>query len=57
MVSLRTRRALLPYLLLLPGLIWLVAFFLVPVLTQSYVSLETGNLEQGYTFNWASHTY
>jgi spermidine/putrescine transport system permease protein len=57
MLSLRTRRALLPYLLLLPGLAWLVAFFLVPVLTQSYVSLESGNLEQGFQFDWAWHTY
>jgi spermidine/putrescine transport system permease protein len=55
--SLRRRRALFPYLLLLPGLGWLIAFFLVPVLSQSYVSLETGNLEQGYQFNWAWHTY
>src|SRR3954465_2008959 len=57
MLSLRTRHALFPYLLLLPGLVWLIAFFLVPVLTQSYVSLETGNLEEGYQFNWAWHTY
>jgi spermidine/putrescine transport system permease protein len=57
MLSLRTRRALFPYFLLLPGFAWLVAFFLVPVLTQSYVSLESGNLEQGFQFNWAWHTY
>src|SRR5881227_466518 len=57
MLSLRSRRALFPYLLLLPGLAWLVAFFLVPVLTQSYVSLQSGNLEQGYQFDWAWHTY
>src|SRR4051812_16635411 len=57
MLSLRRRRALFPYLLLVPGLLWLVAFFLVPVLTQSYVSLQTGNLEQGYQFDWAWHTY
>jgi len=40
-----------------PAFIGLIVFFLVPVLTQSYVSLETGNLEQGYQFNWAWHTY
>jgi spermidine/putrescine transport system permease protein len=55
--SLRTRRALFPYLLLGPGLVWLVVFFLIPSLTQGYVSLEEGNLEQGYTFSWAWHTY
>jgi spermidine/putrescine transport system permease protein len=57
MLSLRTRRRLWPYLLLLPGLAWLIAFFLVPILSQSWVSLETGNLEQGFRFNWAFHTY
>src|SRR3954453_18712602 len=57
MLSLRSRRALFPYLLLLPGLAWLIAFFLVPVLTQSYVSLESGNLEQGFQFDWAWHPY
>src|SRR5919199_2102577 len=56
-VSLRTRRALFPYLLLGPGLLWLVVFYLIPSLTQAYVSLEEGNLEQGYAFNWAFHTY
>src|SRR3954454_6611087 len=57
MLSLRRRRALFPYFLLVPGLALLVLFFLVPVLTQSYVSLETGNLEQGFQFDWAWHTY
>ncbi len=57
MLSLAARRKLFPYLLLVPGLAWLILFFLVPVLTQSYVSLETGNLEQGYQFSWAWHTY
>jgi spermidine/putrescine transport system permease protein len=56
-LSLRSRRKLFPYLLLLPGLLWLIVFFLVPVLNQSYVSLESGNLEQGFQFNWAFHTY
>jgi spermidine/putrescine transport system permease protein len=57
MLSLRTRRRLWPYFLLLPGLAWLIAFFLVPILTQTYVSLETGNLEEGFQFGWAWNTY
>jgi spermidine/putrescine transport system permease protein len=57
MLSLRTRRRLWPYLLLLPGLGWLLAFFLLPILSQSWVSLQTGNLEEGFRFNWAFHTY
>jgi spermidine/putrescine transport system permease protein len=56
-LSLRTRRRLFPYLLLGPGLLWLIVFYLIPSLTQSYVSLESGNLEQGYQFSWAWHTY
>jgi spermidine/putrescine transport system permease protein len=57
MFSLRTRRRLWPYILLLPGLAWLIAFFLVPLFTQTYVSLQTGNLEEGFEFNWAWSTY
>jgi spermidine/putrescine transport system permease protein len=56
-LSLRTRRRLFPYILLGPGLLWLIVFFLIPVLSQGYVSLQTGNIEQGYTFNWAFHVY
>jgi spermidine/putrescine transport system permease protein len=56
-VSLHARRRLFPYLLLLPGLLWLIVFFLVPVLNQAVVSLESGNLEQGYTYDLAFHTY
>jgi len=56
-LSLRRRRALFPYLLLGPGLLWLIVFYLIPSLTQTYVSLEEGNLEQGYQFTWAFHTY
>jgi spermidine/putrescine transport system permease protein len=57
LLSLRRRRALFPYLLLGPGLLWLIVFYLVPSLTQGYVSLETGSLEQGYSFSWAWSTY
>ena len=56
-LSLRKRRALFPYLLLAPGLIWLLVFYLVPSLTQAYVSLWEGSLEEGYAFNWAWSTY
>ena len=57
-MGLRRRRALLPYLLLGPGLAWLLVFFLLPVLTQLYVSLQEGNVEIGYAFawNWSSYS-
>jgi spermidine/putrescine transport system permease protein len=51
-VSLRRRRALVPLVLLTPGLLWLVVFFALPSLNQLYVSLQEGSLEQGYVFNW-----
>jgi spermidine/putrescine transport system permease protein len=54
---LRRRRALFPYLLLGPGLLWLVVFFLIPILTQSYVSLQSGDSANGYQFSWAFNTY
>ena len=56
-MGLRRRKALLPFLLLGPGLAWLVVFFALPALTQVYVSLQTGNFEVGYTFDWAFGTY
>jgi spermidine/putrescine transport system permease protein len=56
-MGLRRRRILTPYLLLVPGLAWLVVFFLVPVLNQLYVSLQEGNFEIGYEFAWNWSTY
>jgi spermidine/putrescine transport system permease protein len=56
-LSLRRRRKLLPYLFLGPGLIWLIVFFLVPLLNQSYVSLESGNADTGYAFAWNWSVY
>ena len=56
-MRLSQRRALLPYLLLAPGLAWLVVFFLVPALNQLYVSLQAGNFEIGYEFDWNWPTY
>ena len=56
-VSLDTRRRLLPWLFLGPGLLWLLIFFLYPLLNQASVSLMSGNPEQGYTLTWAFHNY
>jgi spermidine/putrescine transport system permease protein len=56
-MSLATRRKLLPWLFLGPGLLWLLIFFLYPLLNQASVSLMSGNPEQGYTLTWAFHTY
>ena len=56
-MSLERRRKLLPWLFLGPGLLWLLIFFLYPLLNQVSVSLMSGNPEQGYTFTWAFDTY
>ncbi len=46
-----------PYLLLAPGLAWLIVFFLVPMYYLAVTSLQTGSLEVGYTFSWAWGNY
>ena len=56
-MSLERRRKLLPWLFLGPGLLWLLLFFLYPLLNQVSVSLMTGNPEQGYELTWAFHNY
>jgi spermidine/putrescine transport system permease protein len=57
MLSLNARRRLLPWLFLGPGLLWLLIFFLYPLLNQASVSLMSGDPEHGYTLTWAFHTY
>jgi spermidine/putrescine transport system permease protein len=56
-LSLHRRRQLLPWLFLGPGLLWLVIFFAVPLVNQLNVSLQSGDPENGYVFNWAFSTY
>ncbi len=56
-MSLNTRRRLLPWLFLGPGLLWLLIFFAYPLLNQASVSLMSGDPEHGYDLTWAFHTY
>ena len=56
-LGLRTRRRLTPWLFLAPGLLWLIVFFAIPLVNQANVSLETGDPETGYVFDWAFGTY
>jgi spermidine/putrescine transport system permease protein len=53
----RLKRAGLPYLLLLPGLGWLLVFFAIPLAYMAFESLKTGTLETGYLFNWEFANY
>lgn len=55
--SLERRRRLTPWLFALPGLLWLILFFAVPLANQANVSLQAGDPEAGYTFTWAFDTY
>jgi spermidine/putrescine transport system permease protein len=56
-VSLRRRRALLPYLFIAPGLAWLLVFFAYPAVNQLWVSLQTGTAEEGFTQTWNWSVY
>jgi spermidine/putrescine transport system permease protein len=51
------RRGLVPYLLTFPGILWLIAFFAVPLATMWSVSLQDGSLERGFEFTWNWRTY
>jgi spermidine/putrescine transport system permease protein len=57
MTFLQRRRGLLPYLLLAPGLLWLVFFFLIPLYYMGRVSLEEGTIFTGFEFAWNFETY
>jgi spermidine/putrescine transport system permease protein len=46
----RRRRNWVPYALLLPGLLWLVVFFVAPMITLASQSLQEGNVDDGYVF-------
>jgi spermidine/putrescine transport system permease protein len=46
-----------PYWLLLPGLLWLVVFFALPMVYQASTSVQTGSLEEGYEVTWHFATY
>jgi spermidine/putrescine transport system permease protein len=53
----RARRSVTPYVLLLPGLAWLVVFFVVPMVSLASQSLQTGDVESGYVQTWHVQTY
>jgi spermidine/putrescine transport system permease protein len=51
------RRRRVPYLLLAPGLLWLVVFYLLPMFRLVITSLQEGSLEQGYEFTGNVESY
>ena len=54
-----TARRLSPYLLVLPGLLWLVLFFAVPAVQLGATSLydPAGSLTDGYAMTWSVGNY
>ncbi|SEG86906.1 spermidine/putrescine transport system permease protein [Thermomonospora echinospora] len=52
------RRRLTPYLMILPAGLWLVVFFAVPLIMMASLSLQQGNLVDGFqqTFHWQNYT-
>ncbi|KPC58685.1 hypothetical protein ADL27_63450, partial [Streptomyces sp. NRRL F-6602] len=46
-----------PYWLLLPGILWLLVFFALPMVYQASTSVQTGSLEDGFQVTWHFATY
>ncbi|MDV3221200.1 ABC transporter permease [Intrasporangium sp.] len=44
------RRNWVPYVLLLPGMLWLLVFFVLPMITLGSQSLQEGNIDEGFVF-------
>jgi spermidine/putrescine transport system permease protein len=51
------RARLTPYLLGMPGGVYLAVFFVVPLFAVLSVSLQTGNPDTGFTLTWHWHEY
>jgi spermidine/putrescine transport system permease protein len=49
---LRRHPGVVPYLFLLPGGLWLIVFFVVPLFTTASVALQEGSLATGYEFTF-----
>ncbi|HEY1317504.1 MAG TPA: ABC transporter permease [Gaiella sp.] len=57
MSFLHRHKGLTPYLLLVPGIVWLALFFVAPLGFLGYQSLQSGTFDTGYTFDWAFSNY
>jgi spermidine/putrescine transport system permease protein len=49
--------ALAPYILLVPGLLWLLYFFVWPVFQMLLMSLSSGTLDSGFKLTWTTKPY
>ena len=46
-----------PYILLAPGILWLVFFFIFPSFQMFLTSVSTGSLSDGYRLTFSAHAY
>jgi spermidine/putrescine transport system permease protein len=51
------RRWWVPYALLVPGMLWLGVFFVVPMLTLASTSLQEGSISAGFDLTWRWRNY
>src|SRR3954454_24046376 len=51
------KRHIAPYLLILPGGLWLLVFFVIPMVTMLSLSLQQGDVVSGYAFTGHWQTY
>jgi spermidine/putrescine transport system permease protein len=56
-LTLRRRKTLLPLVLVIPGLAWLVIFYAIPIASQLWISLQTGNPDDGFAQSWNWSVY
>jgi spermidine/putrescine transport system permease protein len=47
-----SRKRLVPYALLGPGLLWLLIFFVIPMYFMGELALRSGTIETGFNFSW-----
>ena len=55
-VWLKRHSGIIPYALLLPGIAWLVLFYVVPAFQMFISSFWSGTLETGFTFSFDNYT-
>lgn len=53
----RARRSRAPYLLLLPGGLYLIVFYVLPTFSMLSLSLQEGTVERGFRLTWRFQTY
>lgn len=53
----RRRGTFTPLILLAPAMLWLMVFFVAPTISLASQSLQTGDIDNGFQFNWAFGNY